>query len=97
MAAAPAGHARLIMTRAVLSHAIDTEWRLVNSTRPCPVCGSHDACSTQEEFASCSREPSEWKLTNGSWLHKTQARALAVGAESFPAFDGKTSGTRIRL
>lgn len=96
MAAAPVGHARLIMTRAVLSHAIDTEWRLVNSTRPCPVCGAHDACSIQDDFASCAREPSEWKLTNGSWLHKLQ-RAMAAGAETFPAYDGKTSGTRIRL
>jgi hypothetical protein len=87
------------MTRAVLSHGIDTEWRLVNSTRPCPVCGSHDECSThtEDDFACCAREPSEWKLTNGSWLHKIQARALAAGAEAFPAYDSKTTGTRIRL
>jgi hypothetical protein len=85
------------MTRAVLSHAIDTEWRLVNSTRPCPVCGSHDACSTQDEFASCAREPSEWKLTNGSWLHKVAQQRAAAGAEAFTAYDGKTSGTRILL
>lgn len=87
------------MTRAVLSHAIDTDWKLVSNTRPCPVCGAHDACSIhlQDDFACCAREPSEWKLTNGSWLHKIAARAVAAGAETYPSYDGKSSGTRIRL
>jgi hypothetical protein len=87
------------MTRAVLSHAIDNEWKLVSNARPCPVCGAHDACSIhlQDDFACCAREPSEWKLTNGSWLHKIQARTLPTTPETFPAYDGKSSGTRIRL
>lgn len=65
------------MTRAVLSGAIDTDWRLVSHERPCPVCGSQDACSihTKDAFACCAREPSEWKLTTGAWLHRVQARS----------------------
>ena len=60
------------MTRAVLSAAIDSEWKLVSHGRPCPVCGGNDECSVHnvDEFACCAREPSEWKLTNGSWLHR---------------------------
>jgi hypothetical protein len=23
-----------------------------------------------DAFVSCAREPSQWKLTNGSWLHR---------------------------
>lgn len=63
------------MTRAVLSAAIDSEWKLVSHGRPCPVCGADDGCSvhTVDDFASCSREPSDWKLTNGSWLHRLRS------------------------
>lgn len=60
------------MTRALLSAAIDSEWKLVSSSHPCPVCGADDGCSvhTVDDFACCAREPSDWKLTNGSWLHR---------------------------
>ncbi len=87
------------MTRAVLSHAIDNEWRLVNSARPCPVCGAHDACRvhTQDDFACCAREPSEWKLTDGSWLHKTASSVIAAGMGAEAANDLAESGIRIRL
>ena len=63
------------MTRAVLSAAIDSEWRLVSQERPCPVCGAEDTCGvhTVDTFACCARAPSEWKLTNGSWLHRLEA------------------------
>lgn len=63
------------MTRAVLSAAIDSEWKLVSHAHPCPVCGSDDACSvhTVDDFACCAREPSDWKLTNGSWLHRLRS------------------------
>jgi hypothetical protein len=65
------------MTRALLSAAIDSEWRLVSPERPCPVCGAEEACSihTGDDFACCAREPSEWKLTNGAWLHKLHSRS----------------------
>jgi hypothetical protein len=63
-----------IMTRALLSPAIDSDWRLVSQERPCPVCGGEDTCGvhTVDTFACCARAPSEWKLTNGSWLHRLQ-------------------------
>ena len=69
------------MTRAVLSAAIDSDWRLVSQGRPCPVCGAEDACSihTADAFACCAREPSDWKLTNGSWLHKLRAQSTQSG------------------
>jgi len=63
------------MTRALPSAAIDSDWRSVSQEHPCPVCGKGDGCCihTDDDFASCAREPSEWKLTNGSWLHRLQA------------------------
>jgi hypothetical protein len=83
------------MTRAVLSAAIDSEWKLVSHGRPCPVCGSDDGCSvhTVDDFACCAREPSEWKLTNGSWLHKlrgsgTVPAIAGVVASQSPAANG---------
>jgi len=65
------------MTRAVLSAAIDSDWRLVSQDRPCPVCGSEETCSihTDDDFACCAREPSDWKLTTGAWLHRVTKRA----------------------
>jgi hypothetical protein len=73
------------MTRAVLSAAIDSEWRLVSNERPCPVCGASEACSihTADDFACCAREPSDWKLTNGAWLHRVPSRtAIAPIAQA---------------
>src|SRR4051794_7711926 len=59
-----ANHRR--MTRALLSAAIDSDWKLVSQGRPCPVCGAEDTCGVHvvDEFACCARAPSEWKLTN---------------------------------
>jgi hypothetical protein len=94
------------MTRAVLSGAIDTDWRLVSHERPCPVCGSQDACSihTKDEFACCAREPSEWKLTTGAWLHRVQTRSAvakrpaALGQlETLAQLDPAPPGNPIRL
>lgn len=67
------------MTRAMLSAAIDSDWRQVSNERPCPVCGGDDACSihTADDFACCAREPSLWKLTNGAWLHRVSAASAA--------------------
>lgn len=80
------------MTRAVLSAAIDSEWRQVSNERPCPVCGGDDACSihTVDDFACCAREPSLWKLTNGAWLHRVpQAErtsgVVTMGETKLPA------------
>jgi hypothetical protein len=91
------------MTRAVLSAAIDSDWRRVSQERPCPVCGADDACSihTADDFACCAREPSDWKLTNGSWLHRVQpqsgvTRTAADMAESL-GVELAANGNSIRL
>jgi hypothetical protein len=84
------------MTRAVLSAAIDSDWRLVSSNRPCPVCGSEDQCSIhlEADFVCCAQEPSQWKLTNGSWLHRLPSPlSLAPEAET----EHSPSGIRVRL
>jgi hypothetical protein len=81
------------MTRAVLSAAIDSDWRLVSPDRPCPVCGGDDACGihTIEHFACCARAPSEWKLTNGFWLHLLPLPSAPVAA-SDPAARAQAQG-----
>jgi hypothetical protein len=76
------------MTRAVLSAAIDSDWRQVSNERPCPVCGAYDACSihTADDFACCAREPSDWKLTNGAWLHRVpRISSVAPATLGLPA------------
>lgn len=85
------------MTRAVLSAAIDSDWRMVSQERPCPVCGADDACSvhTADPFACCAREPSDWKLTNGSWLHRV-AGAVA-NADLLGRINPVVSGNGFRL
>jgi hypothetical protein len=57
--------------------AVDFEWAAVSDARPCLVCGSDSRCRrhTVDAFASCARRPSEWPLTNGSWLHRTATAA----------------------
>lgn len=86
------------MTRAVLSAAIDSDWRMVSQERPCPVCGADDACSihTADPFACCAREPSDWKLTNGSWLHRVGG-AGAVAKVDLLALTPAANGNGIRL
>jgi len=50
----------------------DAVWRGVSLRKPCPVCGSGEGCFLHEdaEFASCAKNPSDWPLTNGTWLHR---------------------------
>jgi hypothetical protein len=87
------------MTRAVLSAAIDSDWRLVSQERPCPVCGADDACSVHnaDDFACCAREPSDWKLTNGSWLHRVSARKVVPAVEVIALTNSIANGNGIRL
>lgn len=51
---------------------VDFEWTGVSRGLPCAVCGSDSGCRrhTVDAFASCARRPSDWPLTNGSWLHR---------------------------
>jgi hypothetical protein len=88
------------MTRAVPTAAIDSDWRSVSQERPCPVCGKDDVCSvhTADDFACCAREPSEWKLTNGSWLHRIQASStVAQVADVLGRVNPVANGNGIRL
>ena len=60
------------MTRVMRSPPVDADWRVVSEEAPCPICGSTQGpCSgnDEESFVSCARNPSDWLLTNGAWLH----------------------------
>lgn len=87
------------MTRAVLSAAIDSDWRMVSQERPCPVCGADDACSvhTADPFACCAREPSDWKLTNGSWLHRLHLPDAVTKLDVVGLHDSVAGGNSFRL
>jgi hypothetical protein len=56
---------------------LDGEWARVSGSDPCPICGAGSDCRkhTEGTFVSCSREPSDWRLENGGWLHKLEARS----------------------
>jgi hypothetical protein len=75
------------MTRALLSAAIDSDWKLVSQGRPCPVCGAEDTCGVHvvDDFACCARAPSDWKLTNGSWLHRVESQREVARVAEMPA------------
>jgi hypothetical protein len=81
------------MTRAILSAAIDSDWKQVTPEKPCPVCGSFNACSVHvfEEFACCSLAPSEWKLTTGAWLHRIIDNELEVAGLESKALRGDSA------
>jgi hypothetical protein len=89
------------MTRSVLTAAIDSDWSIVTESKPCPICGSAVGCSlhSNAEFACCAREPSDWKLTNGAWLHRVQSalRMPASGSANLVTAEFQQSGTHIRL
>lgn len=74
------------MTRALPSAAIDSDWKLVSHGRPCPVCGAEDTCGVHmvDDFACCARAPSDWKLTNGSWLHRLQSQRVGTQVTEIP-------------
>ncbi|MFZ5895085.1 MAG: hypothetical protein ACOY0T_28755 [Myxococcota bacterium] len=59
---------------------IEMEWRVVSEIRPCPVCGGNTDCKTHalDDFASCTRQPSEWPLTNGAWLHRVNSESVTT-------------------
>ena len=62
-------------------HGQDGDWNRVSGVTPCPICGSEADCRTHadEAFACCVQQPSEWRLTNGGWLHRI-ASVLQPGA-----------------
>jgi hypothetical protein len=54
---------------------------------------------TVDDFACCAREPSEWKLTNGSWLHRlrTSGTVPAITAELVAHQSPAANGNGIRF
>lgn len=63
-----------------LANALDGDWSRVSETSPCPICGSDRSCRTHvdEAFACCVQRPSDWRLTNGGWLHRVQSTATQI-------------------
>lgn len=55
------------------------EWNGVSAEHPCPICAASAGCHlhSEDDFASCSRRPSDWPLTNGGWLHRVEPPASA--------------------
>jgi hypothetical protein len=55
----------------------EAEWM---QAKPCPVCSAAAGCRKEAggEFVSCSHCPSEWPLTDGSWLHRLASPPGAV-------------------
>jgi hypothetical protein len=68
------------MRRAQRASTTECEWILVTERHPCPMCGAVAGClrASDAAFASCTRRPSDWRLTNGSWLHRLAT--LATGS-----------------
>jgi len=66
------------------SNGLDGDWNRVSRTAPCPICGGDADCRThsEEAFACCVQQPSEWRLNNGGWLHRISASAVSGRAVS---------------
>jgi len=71
----------------------------VTGTTPCPICGGEGDCRTHsdEAFACCVQRPSDWRLSNGGWLHRLDAksvqRTLGVSARR-PDYASSEFGSR---
>jgi hypothetical protein len=59
----------------VVSQSLDGDWERVSGATPCPICGGADECRTHadEAFACCVQRPSDWRLSNGGWLHRIRS------------------------
>ena len=62
------------MTRIQHGISADLEWINVSVWRRCPICGGAAGCKTHAEgsFAACGKQPSDWPLTSGDWLHRLE-------------------------
>jgi hypothetical protein len=62
------------------SNGPDGDWNRVTVSAPCPVCGGDANCRTHmdEEFVCCVQRPSDWRLSNGGWLHRLEVTNVAV-------------------
>lgn len=75
------------MRRAQRISTTECEWILVSERHPCPLCGAVDGClrASDAEFACCARRPSDWRLTNGSWLHRLASLVVSELTAADPA------------
>jgi len=71
------------MRSTVESNPVDHDWNQVSTAAPCPICGGGQDCRTHadEAFACCVQEPSDWRLSNGGWLHRVEAAAEVASGE----------------
>lgn len=77
-------------------HGQDGDWNRVSGGAPCPICGSEADCRTHadEAFACCLQQPSDWRLTNGGWLHRIDdiAQVSALDVLDSSVLDGDVLG-----
>lgn len=64
------------------AYGVEADWKRVSPAMPCPVCGGFGDCRTHadEAFACCVQRPSDWRLTNGGWLHRLATRSASAVA-----------------
>jgi hypothetical protein len=62
------------MTRIQHGFSADLEWINVSVRRRCPICGGAAGCKMHAEgsFAACGKQPSDWPMTSGAWLHRLE-------------------------
>ena len=65
----------------VVSQSLDGDWDRVSGATPCPVCGGAEECRTHADqaFACCVQRPSDWRLSNGGWLHRIRSSDAELG------------------
>jgi hypothetical protein len=75
--------------------AHEPAWESVSGKAPCPICGGESGCRlhAEEGFVLCTQVRSEWPLTTGGWLHRSEpvtgtTRALSALRASY---DGASS------
>jgi hypothetical protein len=71
------------------------DWNRVTMEMPCPICGGRVDCHMHavEAFACCVQEPSEWRLSNGGWLHRIEGE-LNPSPRSSGVFARRTADRR---
>jgi hypothetical protein len=86
------------MIKAPQNAATEPAWENVSSKLPCPICGGESGCRlhAEEMFVLCTQVRSEWPLTTGGWLHRSEpvtgtTRALRTLRDSYTAYDGSSA------
>lgn len=73
------------MSYVARSQSQDAEWKLVSEIHPCLICNAADGCHRDLEgaFACCARQPSDWPLTSGAWLHRVECAVIRARVAVF--------------